>query len=476
MESPTLGEGLTERTPVVEKTRREVEKLRVDEEGEKEKASVGRRVVDMAKGGWSKIRNLLEGKKVTQRDGKVFVEVRSSDGKETAGSDNSLRRIEEEWNEEGEGGEVVVEEEQVVSVDTVSCGSGSTTGQTRGFDFLDGMGREERDQELDEKIDGHRKRKREGEVNEVAVGLYGVTGWKWREREGREEKRWKRTVVEEKDGMGLGRGVGLDSVNMGIPLPENYKLGLEERAGLVNHSGKNKNNFGMNRNALFPGGAGGKYDTRNWISTFTKSGCVVCRDDNGRSNHKGRDGKPSVLVIGDEAVPTVVGYTSGDGEGTGCAWVFKKEHLALNEVSGILKRINDDKRESDKMSGKREHDFFIPSGSKILVGSYVHLRREGLEGYVTDFNNMVREVKNVTGDIGIEVLPVVPVCFEGLDKVGRDLLGGLRMWINWIGEKGGRAEIKELSNTAGRERGGDEVIFLWKPSFLLLQSCQGGEN
>jgi hypothetical protein len=33
METPTLGEGLLERTPVVEKTRREVEKLRVDEEG-----------------------------------------------------------------------------------------------------------------------------------------------------------------------------------------------------------------------------------------------------------------------------------------------------------------------------------------------------------------------------------------------------------------------------------------------------------
>ncbi len=91
-----MGEGPKERTLVVEETRREVEKLRVDEEGEKEKASVGRRVVDMAKGGWSKIRYLLEGKKVTQRDGKVFVEVGSSDGKGTAGSNNSLRRIEEE--------------------------------------------------------------------------------------------------------------------------------------------------------------------------------------------------------------------------------------------------------------------------------------------------------------------------------------------------------------------------------------------
>jgi hypothetical protein len=182
------------------------------------------------------------------------------------------------------------------------------------------------------------------------------------------------------------------------------------------------------------------------------------------------------LIVGDEAVPTVVGYTGDGGEGASCAWVFKKEHLALSEVAGILKRISDEKRESDRQGGKREHEFFIPSGSKILVGSYVHLRREGLEVYVSDFNNMVREVKNVTGDIGIEVLPVVPVCFEGIDKTGQELLGGLRMWVNWIGEKGGRPEVKELSRTAGRERGSDEVTILWRPSFLLLQSCQGGRT
>jgi hypothetical protein len=93
-------------------------------------------------------------------------------------------------------------------------------------------------------------------VNEVAVGLCGVTGWKWREREGREEKRWKRSVVKETEGSGLGSTAGLESVNEGIPLPETFKLGLEERAGLVNHSGKAKNNFGLNRNALFPGSVG----------------------------------------------------------------------------------------------------------------------------------------------------------------------------------------------------------------------------
>jgi hypothetical protein len=45
-----------------------------------------------------------------------------------------------------------------------------------------------------------------------------------------------------------------------IPLPEEYKLGLESRGEFLNHSGKMKNNFGMNKRALFPGG-GGKSST-----------------------------------------------------------------------------------------------------------------------------------------------------------------------------------------------------------------------
>ncbi len=108
----------------------------------------------------------------------------------------------------------------------------------------------------------------------------------------------------------------------------------------------------------------------------------MCRDESGKSNHKGRDGKPCVLVIGDEAVPSVVGYTGSGGGESSCGWVFKKEHLSLNEVAGILRRLNEEKKEADRAGGRREHEFFIPNGSKIMVGSYVHLRREGLEGYV----------------------------------------------------------------------------------------------
>ncbi len=130
---------------------------------------------------------------------------------------------------------------------------------------------------------------------------------------------------------------------------------------------------------------------------------------------------------------------------------FKKEHLGLNEVARILKKINDEKRAFDKQRGKREHEFFIPAGSKIMVTSYVHLRRERLEGYMADFNGMVREVMSITGDIGIEVVPCVPVIFAEMDDVGRELLGGVREWLCWIAEKSGREEFVKLSETGGRE-------------------------
>ncbi len=44
-------------------------------------------------------------------------------------------------------------------------------------------------------------------------------------------------------------------------------------------------------------------------------------------------------------------------------------------------------------------------------------------------------------DTGIEVLPLVPVVYVGLDKVGRELIGRLREWIRWVSEISGRREI-----------------------------------
>jgi hypothetical protein len=91
--------------------------------------------------------------------------------------------------------------------------------------------------------------------------------------------------------------------------------------------------------------------------------------------HKSRSGDPVILVIGDEATPTAVGYTEAGSVEDMCAWVLKKEHLGLDEVGGMLKRINNEKKTFDRQRGKRVHKLFIPMGSKIVVGSYVHLRR-----------------------------------------------------------------------------------------------------
>lgn len=204
-----------------------------------------------------------------------------------------------------------------------------------------------------------------------------------------------------------------------IPLPDNFDLGKESKGIEMNNSGRLKNNFRTNREALFPGGHGLKSETRNWVASFTKTGCVSCRDEDGKLNHRGRDGLPVTLLVGDESVPNVVGYTEKDrnnGRGDSCVWVLKTEHLGLDEVSGILRKINNDKRAADRAMGKREHEFFffyIPNGSKILVASYVHLRKEGLDGYISDFNNMVKNVGGLTGNTGIEILPVVPVVKEG---------------------------------------------------------------
>jgi hypothetical protein len=106
---------------------------------------------------------------------------------------------------------------------------------------------------------------------------------------------------------GDGRGVTRGTMERFL-LSEEFRLELDERGVNLNHSGEGgKTTLGL-ANRLVSGGGGG-FDTKNWLETFTKSGCVVCKDVTGWSNHKGIDGKPVVLVVGDEAVPSVLGYT-----------------------------------------------------------------------------------------------------------------------------------------------------------------------
>jgi hypothetical protein len=153
------------------------------------------------------------------------------------------------------------------------------------------------------------------------------------------------------------RRIGTDEVTLEvktekIPLPDNYRLGVDGRGQKLNHSGRHRNNFGAGRDPLFPGGKNGKQESRNWVASFTKSGCLCCRDEQGKVTHKSRSGEPVILVVGDEATPTVVGYTAAGSTEDTCAWIFKKEHLGLNEVGGILRKINNEKRAFDRQRGK----------------------------------------------------------------------------------------------------------------------------
>jgi hypothetical protein len=113
-----------------------------------------------------------------------------------------------------------------------------------------------------------------------------------------EDEKWEDVVVEER-----------------IPLPENYRLGLEGKGVDVNNSSRYRNEVGKNNKPLFPSkGKGRGEETRNWIASFNRTGCIGCKDGND-SVHKGRDVKPVVMVVGDEAVPITVGITKKEEKG-----------------------------------------------------------------------------------------------------------------------------------------------------------------
>ncbi len=131
--------------------------------------------------------------------------------------------------------------------------------------------------------------------------MKGLPGWERKSNAVKDSERWKRKVVRwEKTAEG--KFVRKECVER-IPMPEEFDLGTEGKGLEMNNSGRLRNNFGINREALFSAGPGKKTEMRNWIASFTKAGCVSCRDENGHLNHKGRDGQPSVLIVGDEGTP-----------------------------------------------------------------------------------------------------------------------------------------------------------------------------
>jgi hypothetical protein len=248
--------------PTVEKTRRGVERMEVEEDLNKTKASVsaGRlkeRLTSAAREGWSKVMNRLRGRELKREGGELVVEKRMQSVSDEVGKSLLSEEVRGEWMDESEAGTVeveVVEEEK--EADSMSVRSSDSKKIRAGFGFLDKMEDEERDEELDRVRSTGRKRKRGDGETEEKKGLIGTAGWEWREREGTGEKRWKRETtgwtVGEK-----GEKVSTKTWEK-VPLPECFRLGLEERGKRMNHSGRPKNNFGVNKAPLFPGGKDGK--------------------------------------------------------------------------------------------------------------------------------------------------------------------------------------------------------------------------
>ena len=427
---------------------------------EKASGNTGESWLEKAKKGMRTLKEKLKGKILfrSSRDGSVRV---SEEGGKRKEEEEAIGL--EELVEEGEEVIVTEEEKKAVEKEKGSTGSVSSGTGTIGYGFLEDLDFGEKEEEKDITPKENRKRKMEEVKPKIMFrGLKVSPGWADRAEKSRDDSRWKRRVEEKVDGKKVGR---LEK----IPLPEEFDLGLDRRGIEMNSAARKNNNFGMGK-AVFEKAGGGKGEDKNWISSFTRGGCVGCKDREGKSTHTGRTGEPVVLIMGDEATPSVVGFTK-EGEGSACCWVFKKEHMALQEVAQILRKLNTEKKEWDRSCGRRTHEFFIPNGSKIIVGSYTHLRREGLEGYISDFNNMVKDVWAVTGDVGIEVLPYVPVVYPGIDEMGGELLAGVQDWVEWIGHQKGRESISELAGTGGAEyKWSDMSRIIYRPAFMSLTS------
>jgi hypothetical protein len=120
-----------------------------------------------------------------------------------------------------EDGVVVLVEEEVCGEDDEmkSVGSGSLTGSKvgGGFEFLECLEKEDKEDVLANKLEESRKRERQSDGMLKQKGLLNMTGWLKRENEVRGEKRWKRTVVREN------RGAELVRNEEGLPLQKQFR-------------------------------------------------------------------------------------------------------------------------------------------------------------------------------------------------------------------------------------------------------------
>jgi hypothetical protein len=278
MQEPDDGRRGEAREPArVEETRRRVEKMAVEEN--EQAGGILRNMAGRAKEGWEKMRRMLEGKRLVWKgnSGKIVAVTKERDGME----DKDMN-----MEDEMDGGTLEIEreeggEEMGIGGDGVSIRSRDADSVSVDLGFLDGIDFDERDKELDEREGESRKRKSSGdEDKKTKLGLGGLPGWERRSKAVKDSERWTRkTVRVERDEDGKEKRVERHEK---VPLPESFELGRESKGMEMNNSGRLKNNFGLNKEALFPVNSGMKSEKRNWIASFMKTGCVSCRDESGR--------------------------------------------------------------------------------------------------------------------------------------------------------------------------------------------------
>ena len=183
---------------------------------EKASEQQGGGLLGLAKRGVEMLREKLKGRSLwrSSDDGKLRVKENCM----ARSMEESEVRL-EEIVEEGE--EVTVDIEQVEDGGKDEKEGSSYSGTTAGYGFLEEIGDEEKDEELEKRNTENRKRKgREENVTMKVKGLKITPGWKERAEASRGDERWKRVVEKEET------GVKEEKVEK-IPLPESYDLGLD---------------------------------------------------------------------------------------------------------------------------------------------------------------------------------------------------------------------------------------------------------
>ncbi len=160
----------------VERTRRGVEMMEMEEDNNIPKASAARfkeKLTSAAKEGWSKVMNRLRGKELKREGSELVVEKRT----QVDGGKVLSEEMRGEWLDESEVGrvdlEVMVDEREA---DSLSVKSNESKKTKAGFGFLETMEDEGRDEELERVRNSGRKRKRGEPEMESKKGLIGMAG------------------------------------------------------------------------------------------------------------------------------------------------------------------------------------------------------------------------------------------------------------------------------------------------------------